>query len=105
VRAALPVSNLSLVLNVLLLLVLLWFQRRTLQRYFNHWWVTWSERHPRRWKSQSAHDWPHCQVGLSLQFVRSKRDLLPYSQRKSRRGRKKTIPTRGFACPIPACDH
>jgi hypothetical protein len=37
--------------------------------------------------------------------MRSKRDLLPYSHRKSRRGRKKALPTRGFACPNPACDY
>ena len=98
-------SDLSLLLNVLLLIVLLLLQHRTLQRYFNQWWASWREHHPRRWKPQSPHDCPHCQAGLGLQFVRSKCDLLPYSERKSRRGRKKSIPTRGFACPNPVCDY
>jgi hypothetical protein len=53
VRAVLPVSDLFLVLNVLLLVVLLLVQRRTLHRYFNQWWTSWCEHHPRRWKPQS----------------------------------------------------
>jgi transposase-like protein/IS1 family transposase len=99
------VSDLSLWLNVLLLIGLLLFQYRAVHRYFNQCWTIWQQRHPRRWKPQSPHDCPHCQAGLSLQFMHPKRDLLHYSERKSRRGRKKAIPTRGFACSNPACDY
>ena len=61
------------------------------------------QHHPRRWKPQFPHDCPHCQAGLRLQVLRSKTDIRPYSECKSRRGRKKILPTHGFACPNPEC--
>ena len=30
---------------------------------------------------------------------------MPWSQRKSTRGRKKTVDTHGFACPQPGCEY
>ncbi len=97
--------DVSLLLNVVLLLFILLFQRRTLQRWFKQWWVTWQQHRPRRWKPQSPHDCPHCQSGLKLQVLRSKTDIRPYSEHKSHRGRKKMVKTRGFACPNANCTY
>ena len=52
-RVALLVSDLSLLLNVLPLVVLLLFQHRTVHRYFKQLWTMWQQHHPRRW---SVHD-------------------------------------------------
>ncbi len=95
--------DVSLLLNFILLLVMLFLQRRILQRWLKQLWVTWQQQRPRRWKPQSPHDCPHCQAGLKLLVLRAKTDLRPYNACKSRRGRKKTVPTRGFACPNPHC--
>jgi transposase-like protein len=99
------VSDLSLVLNVLLLAIVLWCQRHALHRCFQQWWITWQQHHPRHWQPQSPHDCPHCQAGLGLQLVRPRRDLLPYAKCKSPRGRKKRVPTHGFACPNADCPY
>jgi len=42
---------------------------------------------------------------MRLHTLRSKTDLRPYTERKSRRGRKKRVSTRGFACPNRQCDY
>ena len=60
---------------------------------------------PRRWKPKSPDDCPHCCTGLTLERQPIPREVIPYSERKSTRGRKKTIPTQGFACPKPDCDY
>ena len=98
-------SDVSNLLNLLLLLALLWLHRRRLYRFFRNLWTTWQLHRPRRWKPQSPHDCRHCQSGLSLQVVRSKTTIRPYTQRKSRRGRKRTVATHGFACPNACCDY
>lgn len=100
-----PMPDVSSLLTLLLLLVLLWLHHRRWHRFFRILWTTWQLHRPRRWKPQSPHDCPHCQSGVSLQVLRSKTDLRPYAQRKSRRGRKKTVATDGFACPNPCCDY
>jgi transposase-like protein/IS1 family transposase len=40
-----------------------------------------------------------------LQVLRSKTDIRPYNECKSRRGRKKTVKTGGFACPNVNCTY
>ncbi|MBK9745830.1 MAG: IS1 family transposase [Chloroflexi bacterium] len=99
------VFDVSVVVNLLFLLLLLFLQRRSLQRLVKQLWVTWQQHHPRRWKPQSPHDCPHCQTGLTLNILRPKNDIRPYSEGKSRRGRKKTVNTRGIACPNRQCDY
>jgi IS1 family transposase len=42
---------------------------------------------------------------VSLQVLRSKADIQPYGERKSRRGRKKRVATGGFACPDACCEY
>lgn len=58
----------------------------------------------RRWQPASPHDCQMCCNGVSLSAVKP-RDTLPYSHAKSTRGRKKTVVTRGFACPNADCDY
>ena len=60
---------------------------------------------PRRWKPRSPKDCPHCCQGLRLESCPVQREVEPYSARKSTRGRKKEIPTAGFACLNPQCDY
>lgn len=100
-----PLFDVSLLLNVILLFFIVFFQRRALQRVLKQLWVTGQQHRPCRWKPQSPHDCPHCKSGLRLQVLRSKSDIRPYSNRKSRRGRKKTVNTHGFACPNPDCTY
>jgi hypothetical protein len=84
-----PLVDVSLLLNVILLLSILLLQRRLLRRWLKQLAITWQQQRPRRWKPQSPHDCPHCQSGLALHLLRCKNDIRPYSDRKSRRGRKK----------------
>ena len=95
----------SVLVNCILLAVVLWFQVRAIRRMVRHLWETWQTHRPRRWKPQSPHDCPHCQGGVELQLIRTKTDLRPYSERKSRRGRKKCVSTGGFACPNARCTY
>ena len=60
---------------------------------------------PRQWRPKTPRDCPACQEGVKLTLCRVKRQVTPWSQVKSRRGKKKTIPTQGYACPNPDCHH
>lgn len=83
-------------------------------------WMVWQHHHrclrklwekvkagrPRRWKPKSPQDGPACQEGgVRLAVRRVKREVAPWSQVKSSRGRKKRIDTRGYACPDPSCTY
>ncbi len=46
-----------------------------------------------------------CRDATNAPFTAVARAVVPYAQRKSHRGRKKTIDTRGQACPNPDCDY
>ena len=63
-------------------------------------WKRVKARLPRRWKPRSPKDCPHCCQGLSLESRPIQREVEPYPERKSTRGRKKEIPTAGFACQM-----
>ena len=60
---------------------------------------------PRRWKPKSPKDCPDCRDGIELAILKPNRDVIPYSQRKSTRGRSKHLDTQGYACPNPNCDY
>jgi len=60
---------------------------------------------PRKWKPKSPKDCPSCQSGIELAVLKPDLDVIPYSHRKSTRGRSKQITTQGFACPNPDCDY
>ena len=68
-------------------------------------WKRVKARLPRRWKPRSPKDCPHCCQGLSLESRPIQREVEPYPERKSTRGRKKEISTAGFACLNPLCDY
>jgi len=59
--------------------------------------------HPRHWRAKSPHDCPACEAGVKVAVRHGVREVVPWSEMKSRRGRKKRIETRGFACPNEAC--
>jgi len=56
----------------------------------------------RRWKPKAPEDCPACQPGVHWAQHPIRRDVMPYAQRKSRRGRRKSIDTHGWACLNPA---
>jgi hypothetical protein len=57
----------------------------------------------RRWKAKMPQDCPACKSGITLAIRPIRRDVKPWRDCKSRRGRKKGIPTHGHACPNPDC--
>ncbi len=58
---------------------------------------------PRTWKAKSPKDCPACRSGLQLAIRPIKRDVKPWGECKSSRGRRKRIKTEGHACPNPQC--
>jgi transposase-like protein/IS1 family transposase len=64
----------------------------------------WKDHRPLQWRPKSPEDCPHCCNGVTLSVVKHK-DVIPYSQVKSPRGRKKSVPTQGYACPNPDCQY
>ena len=60
---------------------------------------------PRKWKPKSPKDCPDCQSGVKLAVLKPKTEVIPYTQRKSTRGRTKNLATQGHACPNPSCDY
>jgi hypothetical protein len=97
------VERLLLCLLLLYLLYLLYQQQhrprlhRLLQRS--------KDRLPRSWKPKSPRDCSCCQTGVSLVPLPDPNSVVPWSQCKSTRGRKKTVDTDGSACPQPGCDY
>jgi transposase-like protein len=59
----------------------------------------------RQWQPKSPKDCPACQEGVKLSLFRVQQSVKPWKEVKSRRERKKTISTQGYACPNPACDY
>ena len=96
-------------LEILLFLLLytlfyLWLQygrrlRRWLQDYFRQ------RRGPRQLKPKSPDDCPACNQLLSLLPFRPRPDVVPWRERKSPRGRPKTIDSNGYACLNLRCDY
>jgi hypothetical protein len=52
-------------------------------------WKDAKTRLPRRWKPRSPKDCPHCCADVRLEFHPARREVIPYAQLKSTRGRKK----------------
>jgi transposase-like protein len=93
--------------RLLLILFAVLFLRVAWQLYvprFRRRWKRVKARLPRRWKPRSPKDCPHCCQGLSLESRPVQREVEPYAERKSTRGRKKETSTAGFACLNPLCD-
>jgi hypothetical protein len=60
---------------------------------------------PRQLKPKTPKDCPDCRMGVELMVVKPRTDVIPYSQRKSSRGRMKRLSTEGHACPNPDCEY
>jgi hypothetical protein len=59
---------------------------------------------PRLLRPRTPNDCPHCRDVAATPSLPA-RVVVPYAQRKSRRGRKKTLDTLGQACANPDCDY
>ena len=57
----------------------------------------------RQWQPKTPRNCPACQAGMKVSLFRVRRQVKPWSEVKSPRGRKKTIPTEGYACPNANC--
>ena len=86
----------------LLLLNLLYQQHRSRLKWL---WQRTKDRLPRKWKPNSPHDCPDCLAGVTLVALPDPASVVPWSERKSKRGPKKKVHTSGFACPHPDCDY
>ena len=73
--------------------------RRWLQDYFRR------RRGPRNLKPKSPEDCPLCNRSICFLPHRSKPEVIPWSERKSRRGRPKIVDTSGHACLNLLCDY
>jgi len=62
-------------------------------------------RGPRPLRPRTPDDCQHCREAASTPPAVVARSVVPYTQRKSGRGRKKTIDTRGYACPHRDCEY
>ncbi|MCB8945281.1 MAG: IS1 family transposase [Ardenticatenaceae bacterium] len=91
-----------LVFLLFYILLFLWFQ---FGRRLRRWWHDYfRQRHkPRSLKPKAPDDCPACNQLLSLLPSRPKPEVVPWSERKSPRGRRKTIDSNGFACLNPVC--
>ena len=96
------VERLLICLLVLYLLHLL-YQRH--QSRLRRWWQRSKDHLPRRWKPKSPRDCVCCQSGISLVPLPDPNAVVPWSERKSKRGRKKSIDTSGYACSSSGCEY
>jgi hypothetical protein len=64
-----------------------------------------SRRPQRPLRPRTPDDCPTCRAAAAAQPAAITPTVVPYLQRKSSRGRKKTIDTRGQACANPECDY
>jgi transposase-like protein len=62
-------------------------------------------RGPRNLKSKSPAECPQCNRDICLLPHHQKLEVLPWPERKSRRGRPKVVDTSGHACLNPLCDY
>ncbi len=60
-------------------------------------------RHPRPLRPRTPNDCLQCRGAVSNPTTPAARTVIPYSQQKSPRGRKKALGTQGYACPNPDC--
>ena len=79
---------------------LAWHRHKTIIR---EWFKYQKDRLPRRWRPKTPEDCPQCQQGVTIEHPEINWNVQPYANVKSRRGRKKSIPTEGYACPNPHC--
>ena len=84
----------------------IWIASLVWQRHkklIQDWWTYQKDRLPRQWRPKSPADCPQCQQGITFAHPQINWDVQPYCEYKSRRGRKKSVSTAGYACPNPRC--
>jgi len=81
----------------------LWW--RLNRRRVKGWWQRVKDHLPLHRHPKSPKDCPHCCQGVHLEKVQINREVRPWSEVKSKRGRKKQYPTQGWACLNPACPY
>ena len=86
------VDRFLLLCLTLVLLCLLYKQHRSRLRRL---WQRSKDRLPRNWKPKSPRDCAGCQAGISLVSLPDPTLVLPWSERKSNRGPKKSVDTTG----------
>lgn len=64
-----------------------------------------SRQGPRLLRPRTPNDCSQCRDAAAIPLAAPARTVVPYAQKKSPRGRKKTVDTRGQACPNPDCDY
>jgi hypothetical protein len=57
------IFTVSVLVNCILLVLMIWFQMRAMRRMVRHLWETWQAHRPRQWKPQSPHDCSQYQLG------------------------------------------
>ncbi len=78
-----------------------WVHRRRVKG----WWQRVKDHLPIHRHPKSPKDCPHCCRGVHLEKVHINRDVRPWGEVKSKRGRKKRYATQGNACLNPACPY
>jgi transposase-like protein len=96
--------DLAHITNLILLVIIVVLIRPHLHRWHQRLHKRWKAFKQRQWKPASPHDCDLCCHQVVLQVIKQ-RDVIPYHQTKSPRGRKKSVDTRGCACPNPNCDY
>lgn len=91
-----------------LALLLLWVYSMRLwwrvnRRWVKGWWQRAKDHLPIHRHPKSPKDCPHCCQGIHLEKVHVKRDVRPWREVKSKRGRKKQYATQGWACLNRTC--
>ena len=81
----------------------LWW--RLNRRRVKGWWQRVKDHLPIHRHPKSPKDCPHCCHGAHLERVHINRGVTPWSEFKSKRGRKKQYSTQGYACLNPACPY
>ncbi len=76
---------------------------KSYRRRIKRWLRGFQEQLPRRWHPKTPEACPHCRGGASVTIRKVKREVVPYGQVKSRRGKPKRVKTAGHACPTPGC--
>ena len=97
-------SWISVSLNLVLGIGVLWLLRREVRRWWRRIQQEWKDHKPRRWKPKSPEDCMLCCTGIQLKPI-VQQSVPPYAEVKSPRGRKKRIETTGYACPTPNCTY
>lgn len=100
-----PLLILERLLLLILLLLLLNEQRRFGRKWWKNVWEKGKEKKRRRWHPKSPKDCPGCCGHVRLERHVVAKDVIPWSERKSSRGRKKRVPTKGYGCPDPSCEY